>query len=417
MAVAAAITIGRSDGGGAERAAVIAALEGEHQALAVPGVADELQRIFHRLRAADVEMHAALEAEFSFGILRDRRGKLDLLAVEILACDLRQPVDLAFQRVVETLVGVAEIDGRVPHLKVEVLLALAVVDERAFATLEDFRYLGIVNRVAERAIFRFEREQFLLVKLGFVLRDEFERAGLIKHVAPVQTRYRPGAPRPNSWKSSLIYTRASRKDAIGRKGIFCSRQNSTSFPLAKTRSDSCAKQKSERPSPIRSRNLPSDAVAHLQKPLSLRQSSLKFENPARHERRPSETSRLQTRGIFTPIRARIGSMKRSNPSETIFVVAPSARASRTKCGKLKSVSTVSSVASISSGEAERSAACRARHSREPMRPATHTASTSRHFGAAKRSSIRSVVSPSVTVPSKSMVISRSMRMFVRAPGC
>src|SRR5262249_38484025 len=104
MAVAPAIAIGRGDRRGAERAAVIAALEGEHQALAVRGVAHELERILDRLRAADVEVHPALEPELRFRVARDQRGELDLLAVQVLARDLRQAVDLALESVVEAAV-------------------------------------------------------------------------------------------------------------------------------------------------------------------------------------------------------------------------------------------------------------------------------------------------------------------------
>ena len=50
VAVAAAIAVGRGDRRRAERAAVIAALEGEHQALAVRRVAHELERVLDRLR-------------------------------------------------------------------------------------------------------------------------------------------------------------------------------------------------------------------------------------------------------------------------------------------------------------------------------------------------------------------------------
>ena len=84
MAVAAAIAVGRGDRRGAERAAVIAALEGEHQALAARGVAHELEAVLDRLGAADVEMDAALLAELRFGVLGDQGGELDLLAVQIL---------------------------------------------------------------------------------------------------------------------------------------------------------------------------------------------------------------------------------------------------------------------------------------------------------------------------------------------
>ena len=124
VAVAAAIAVGRGDGGGAERAAVIAALEREHQALALLEVAHELEAVFHRLAAADIEVHAALLAELLLGILGDQRGELDLLAVQILARHLRQPVELAPHGGVEAGVAVAEVDRRVPHLQVEVRRAL-----------------------------------------------------------------------------------------------------------------------------------------------------------------------------------------------------------------------------------------------------------------------------------------------------
>ena len=120
MAVAPAVAVGRGDGRGPERAAVIAALEGEHQALAVPGVAHELEAVLDRLAAADIEVDAALEAELALGGLGQHGGQLDLLAVQILARHLRQPVELAPRRLVEALVAVAEIDGRIPHLQVEV---------------------------------------------------------------------------------------------------------------------------------------------------------------------------------------------------------------------------------------------------------------------------------------------------------
>jgi hypothetical protein len=138
---------------------VIAALEGEHQALAIAGIADELQRILDRLCTADIEVDAALLAELGFGVLRDQRRELDLLAMQILAGDLRQRVDLALQRRIETGVGVAEIDGRVLHLQVEEAVALGVEHERAFAAREDLRELRVMDGIAMRAVLRLKREQ------------------------------------------------------------------------------------------------------------------------------------------------------------------------------------------------------------------------------------------------------------------
>jgi hypothetical protein len=99
---------------------VVAALEREHQALAAAGVAHQLQRVLHRLRTADVEMHAPLHAEATFDLTDQRVGELDLLRVQVLARHLRQGVELALDGVVDARVGVAEIDGRMPHLQIEV---------------------------------------------------------------------------------------------------------------------------------------------------------------------------------------------------------------------------------------------------------------------------------------------------------
>src|SRR5262249_53884853 len=135
-------------------------------ALAVRGVAHELERILDRLRAADVEMHAAIVAELRLRVARDQRGELDLLAMQVLARDLRQPVDLALERVVEATVGIAEIDRRVPHLQVEIFAAGDVVEERAVAAIEDLRLLGVVNGVAVRAVERLEAHELGLVVAG-----------------------------------------------------------------------------------------------------------------------------------------------------------------------------------------------------------------------------------------------------------
>src|SRR6185369_9521713 len=83
VAEAAAVAVAGRDRRGAERAPVIAALEGEHQALAAAVIAHQLQRILDRLRAADVEMHTPLRAELALGVLGDARRELDLLAMQI----------------------------------------------------------------------------------------------------------------------------------------------------------------------------------------------------------------------------------------------------------------------------------------------------------------------------------------------
>ena len=157
MAVAAAIAVGRGDRRGAERAAVIAALEREHQALAARGVAHELERILDRLRAADVEMHAALVARTS------RSASCAIIAASSIFSRCRYWLatcgSVSIWRLSASLrrrLRVAEIDRRVPHLQVEKRRAGGVVQIAAFAALEDLRRLGVVDGVAERAVARLE---------------------------------------------------------------------------------------------------------------------------------------------------------------------------------------------------------------------------------------------------------------------
>ena len=162
VAVATTIAEAGGDRRGAEGAAVVTAFEGEHQAFAVAGVAHHFQGVFDRLRAADVEVHTAVEAELVLGIDRDHFRQLDLAFVQVLAGDLRQRVDLLFQRVVQAWVGIAEVDGRVPHLQVEVGLVFGVPHIRAFAAAENTRRLDVVNGVAVGAILGFFIQKHLV---------------------------------------------------------------------------------------------------------------------------------------------------------------------------------------------------------------------------------------------------------------
>ena len=167
MAVAPAIAVGRGDGRGAERAAVIAALEGEHQALAVLGIAHELEAVLDRLAAADIEVDAALRGRTSA-----RRPWPSMAASSIFSrcrywlatCGSRS----SWRRtaVVEALVAVAEIDGRIPHLQVEVRAPLRVEEERALAALEDLGRIGVVHGVAVRAVPGLELQQLGFRQLG-----------------------------------------------------------------------------------------------------------------------------------------------------------------------------------------------------------------------------------------------------------
>ena len=109
-------------------------------------------------------MHAAFAAEFALGILADRGRQLDLLAVQILRGDLRQPIDLALQRLVEARIRISEIHRRIPHLQIEERRAGAVIDKGPFAALEQFWRLAVMHRVAMRAVARLELQEaaFLL---------------------------------------------------------------------------------------------------------------------------------------------------------------------------------------------------------------------------------------------------------------
>jgi ABC-type branched-subunit amino acid transport system ATPase component len=76
----------------------------------------------------------------------------ELILVQILARNLRQPIHLTDDRVVQALIAVAEVDGRVPHLQVKIFATGAVVHERAFAAIEDLRRIGVVHRIAMRTV-------------------------------------------------------------------------------------------------------------------------------------------------------------------------------------------------------------------------------------------------------------------------
>src|SRR5262249_5356471 len=88
MPIAPAVAVGGGDRGSTERAPVIAALEGEHQALAALGVAHQLQAVLDGLATAHIEVDAALEPELLLRSFRQPDSKLDLLAMEVLAGNL-----------------------------------------------------------------------------------------------------------------------------------------------------------------------------------------------------------------------------------------------------------------------------------------------------------------------------------------
>src|SRR5436190_3772439 len=260
VAVAPAIAVGGGDGGGAERAAVIAALEGEHQALAVLGIAHELQAVLDRLAASDIEVDAALQPEPLLGQLRQHGGKLDLLTVQVLARQLRQPVELAPHHLVQTGIAIAEIDSRIPHLQIEVRAALRIVEKGALAALEDLRRIGVVHGVAVRAIPGLEVQKLPFRRLAVHVVDPGGMARWphqeLVHVSwlffPQSSALcacwpRSVVMRPSSQPARISV--ASPKSANATWGRSFSMQWSSRTPLARTRSARPAMQKSERPSP------------------------------------------------------------------------------------------------------------------------------------------------------------------------
>src|SRR5215475_2594740 len=208
MSVAAAIAIGRGDCRRAQRAAVIAALEGEHQRLAPARVAHELERILNRLRAADIELDATLHGPGALDPPRDAGGELDLFAVKILACKLRQLVELDRHGVIEARIAVTEIDRGVPHLQVEIFPAFDVIEKGALATFEQLGRIGVMHRIAVRAIKRFERQEVrLVVPPGARIRRAFRGQVKARTHGPVPSASLEPSPRRSS---APIQSRSSR---------------------------------------------------------------------------------------------------------------------------------------------------------------------------------------------------------------
>ncbi|MNS87056.1 hypothetical protein D3C72_1209850 [compost metagenome] len=138
---------------------MVTTLKGEHQALAVAGVANHLEGVFDGLCTANIEMHTALLAPFFFGILCNEFGKLDFGGMQILACDLRQLPKLLDHPVFKTFILVAKIHGRIPHLQVQIRYAGVVIHVAAVAAGKYLGWIDVVDSVAKRAILCFVSQQ------------------------------------------------------------------------------------------------------------------------------------------------------------------------------------------------------------------------------------------------------------------
>ena len=155
MSVATPVAIAGSDGGSAQRASVITALEGKHQVFAGV-IAHQLQRILNGLRATHVEVYAAFYAKALFAVLGDARGHFHFLRVQVLAGELWQAVNLPLQGIAQALVFVTKARRGIPHLQIEVGSPFLVVKVTALAIDKDFRGFKIVYRVAKGAILLLE---------------------------------------------------------------------------------------------------------------------------------------------------------------------------------------------------------------------------------------------------------------------
>src|SRR5262249_5187251 len=108
---------------------------------------------------------------------------------QVLARHLRQTVELAPHDRIEAWVAVAKIDRRVPHLQVEEVAPLPVVEERAIATFENLRRVPVVDCIAVRAISGLEREQLLDAGLVGNALPQLRVCGLLH--SPIHGRFSP----------------------------------------------------------------------------------------------------------------------------------------------------------------------------------------------------------------------------------
>src|SRR5262249_33120339 len=120
----------------------------------------QFERVFDRLGAAYIKMNAAFLSEVSFNRFNKLVCQPDLLFVQVLACKLRELVDLLLECVIDSSVGVAKVYSRIPHLQVKIGLPSHVVKVAAFACFKELRSVRIMYRVPMGTNFRFKREKF-----------------------------------------------------------------------------------------------------------------------------------------------------------------------------------------------------------------------------------------------------------------
>lgn len=88
--------------------------------------------------------------------------------MEILASQLGQLLKLRLYRLHNLLVAVAEVDGRVPHLEIEIWLVLAVIEEASFTALKELRRGRVVRCITMRAVLRFLFAEYLFAESDLI---------------------------------------------------------------------------------------------------------------------------------------------------------------------------------------------------------------------------------------------------------
>ena len=131
---------------------MVSAFERKHQTLAALGIAHQFQGVFDGLRSPDVEVDAAMLSPGCFGMPGDQCCQFNFLAMQILTGELRQASELIDQGFVQAQIRVAEIDGRIPHLKIEIGSSICVEEKRALTAFKEFRLLHIVNGITMRTV-------------------------------------------------------------------------------------------------------------------------------------------------------------------------------------------------------------------------------------------------------------------------
>ena len=326
-------------------------------------------------------------------------------------------------------VAVAEVDGRIPHLQVEVGASLHVVEERALAAVEDLGRIGVVHGVAVRAVDLLERQQLRfrqpLPGIDARIDDTGSRAkrplqGLL-HVgllfSPQSSALCAGSPtsvavRCSSQPASMSV--ASSKSSNAKWGRSASMQWLSREPLASTRSASAGDTEVGAAVADHDRQLARGALGEAALAVA-RQRPAVAARMREGETPAVVAAPLQMIGGDRAAFAVRGAAARPRPCDrarpTLQPCCGQAGAhNAANVGNPGSISMPATKSSISAWLARTRSIWRTMHSREPMRPAFQSSSMSRHAGSAKRSSSRSVVSTDAMVPSKST----NRRHFIRA---